>query len=106
MLLSLALCALPQVTPPQAGFLRDVRVELLQDRRLGFEAHLAFPATISRRSFVVEGLAADGTLLGSREATARVEAPAGRRRGMLEARFEVELPELPGVDHWRVRLRN
>jgi|SRR5689334_9259115 len=106
MLLSLVLCVLPQVAPPQAGFLRDVRVELLQDRRLSFEAHLAFPATLSRRSFVVEGLAADGTLLGSRDATARVEAPAGRRRGVLEARFEIELPALPGVERWRVRLRS
>lgn len=106
MFLALALCVLPQATPPQAGFLRDVRVELLQDQRLSFEAKVAFPATLSRRSFVVEGLAADGTLLGSRNATARVEAAGGRRRGMLDARFEIELPALSGVAQWRVRLRS
>jgi len=110
MLLSLALSTLacapaaaPGTSVVHAGFLRDARVELLSGQRLSFEARLSQPATITRRSFLVEGFAADGALLGSRSVTARTEAPPGRQRGSVEARFEIELPALAGVERWLVR---
>jgi len=111
MFLALTLCALacqppaalhPQVEP--AGFLRDARAELGSDRHFAFEARIQWPATITRTSFVVEGLASDGKLLFARPVNASAPAPAGRHKGTLPAHFDLELPSLDGVQELRVRL--
>jgi hypothetical protein len=113
MLLSLALCGLaaapagtPRTSVEHAGFLRDARVKFLPDARLAFEARVQWPPTVTRTSFVVEGLGPDGALLFSRPAAARTEAPAGQHLTSVAARFELELPPLAGVAELRVRLRN
>jgi hypothetical protein len=103
MLLSLAFCALPQATPPEAGFLRDARVELRAGRQLAFEGRIQWPATATRTSFVVEGLAADGSLLFERPVKARAPTPPGKHLGFVRAKFELELPALDGVTQLRVR---
>jgi len=105
MLLSLVLCGLaaPHASVAPAGFLRDARVELVGEHRLAFEARLQGPPTITRTSFVVEGLAPDGTLVFERAVRAQVSPTAARRRPTLAARFELELPALAGVSELRVR---
>jgi hypothetical protein len=105
MLLALLLCGLtaPHASVAPAGFLRDTRVELGADGRLAFEARMQWPATITRRSFVVEGLGPDGTLLFERAVRAQTSPTAARRRQTLEAHFELELPPLDGVRELRVR---
>lgn len=110
MILSLALCALtsPQAAPPQAsiqhaGFLRDARVELRAGRRLAFDGMIQWPATITRRSFVVEALGTDGALLFSRPVTAGTSLSASHHKRAVEAHFDLELPALVGVRELRVR---
>jgi hypothetical protein len=111
MFIALALCTLtsapaaaPHATIAQAGFLRDARVELRSDNHLAFEARIQWPATITRRSFVVEGLGSDGTLLFARPVTASAPTPAGRHKRTVPAHFDLELPSLAGVQELRVRL--
>jgi len=113
MILSLALCVLaaPQEAPPRAsiqhaGFLRDARLELRADRQLAFAGRIDWPATITRRSFVVEALGADGTLLFSRPVTASAARASGRHKRAVEAHFELELPALEGVREVHVRCAN
>lgn len=113
MLLSLALCGLaaapagtPRTTVEHAGFLRDARLELHADERLSFEARIQWPASVTRTSFLVEGLGPDGALLFSRPVAARTEAPAGPHLTSVAARFELALPPLAGVAELRVRLRS
>ena len=103
MLLTIAFCALPQATPPQAGFLRDARVELRSENKLAFEGRIQWPATATRTSFVVEGLAADGSLVFGRPAKARAPTPPGHHLGFVRTKFELELPALDGVAELRVR---
>jgi hypothetical protein len=111
MLLTLALCALssapaatPKATLVHAGFLRDARLELRKDDHLVFDAALQWPATITRRSFVVEGLAADGSVLFSRPVTASARTPAGHHKRSVAAHFDLELPSTAWVHELRVRL--
>lgn len=111
MLLTLALCTLcsapaaaPKATVVHAGFLRDAQVELRKDDHLVFDAAIQWPATITRRSFVVEGLAADGSLLFSKPVTASVRAPIGRHKRSVAAHFDIELPSTPMLHEVRVQL--
>ncbi len=104
MLLTLALCALPQATIPRAGFLRDARAELRADNQLVFEARIQWPATATRTSFVVEGLASDGSVLFARPATASALTAAGRQKRSVPAHFDLALPSLERVQELRVRL--
>jgi len=109
MLLTLAFCAIPQATLPQAGFLRDARAELRADDQLVFEGRIQWPATATRTSFVVEAFAADGSLVFERPVKAHAPTPAGHHLGFVRARFELALPALDGVTELRVRfadLRN
>jgi hypothetical protein len=103
MLLTLAFCALPQATLPHAGFLRDARTELRADGHFAFEGRIQWPATATRTSFVVEGLAADGSLVFERPVKAHAPSPAGHHLGFVRAKFELALPELDGVAQLRVR---
>jgi len=103
MLLALALCALPQTSLPQAGFLRDARSELRADGHFAFEGRIHWPATATRTSFVVEGLASDGRLVFERPVKAHAPTPAGHHLGFVRARFELELPGLDGIAQLRVR---
>ena len=102
--LACAPAAAPRASVVHAGFLRDARAELRSDNHLAFEATLQWPATASRRSFVVEGLGADGALLFSRPVTAHAPAPRAPRLRCVHASFELELPALEGVAELRVRL--
>jgi hypothetical protein len=111
MLVSIALCLLastpaaaPRTSVASAGFVRDARVELRANNHLAFDARIQWPATITRRSFVVEGLAADGAVLFTRAVTASAPTPAGHHLRTVQARFDVELPSLDGVQEVRVRL--
>jgi hypothetical protein len=111
MLLTLALCALgsapaaaPTATVAHAGFLRDARVTLDARQHLVFDAAIQWPATITRRSFVVDGLAADGSVLCSRPVTASARTPVGVRKRSVAAHFDLELPATIGVHEWRVQL--
>ena len=111
MILAFALCifastptAVPRTSVVPAGFLRDARAELRNDQHLAFEARIQWPATITRTSFVVEGLAAEGTVLFARPAIARAPAPAGRHKGTVQAHFDLELPTTAVVQELRVRL--
>jgi hypothetical protein len=111
MFLALALCTLacaPEAAVrtrlPVAGFLRDARAELRSDQHLTFEARIQWPATITRTSFVVEGLGADGQVLFARPVTASAPTPVGRHKRAVQARFDLELPSLDGVQELRVRL--
>jgi len=111
MLVSIALCLLasapaaaPRTSVAPAGFLRDARVELRANNHLAFDARIQWPATITRKSFVVEGLAADGTVLFSRAVTANAPTPAGRHKRSVAARFDIALPAIAGVQEVRVRL--
>src|SRR6185369_11724112 len=103
MLLALALCAVPQATLPQAGFLRDARAEIRSENLLAFEGRIQWPATATRTSFVVEGLAADGSLLFERPVKASAPTPPGHHLGFVRAKFELTLPALDGVSQLRVR---
>ena len=103
MLLAFALCALPQATLPQAGFLRDARSELRADGHFAFEGRIQWPATVTRTSFVVEGLTADGSLVFERPVQAHAPTPAGHHLGFVRAKFELALPALDGVAELRVR---
>ena len=111
MLLTLALCALgsapaaaPQATITHAGFLRDARVTLEANQHLVFDAAIQWPATITRRSFVVDGLAVDGSVLFSRPVTASARTPVGLRKRSVAAHFDLELPATIGVRELRVHL--
>jgi hypothetical protein len=103
MLLALALCALPQMSLPRAGFLRDARTELRADGHFAFEGRIQWPATATRTSFVVEGLAPDGSLIFERPVKAHAPTPAGHHLGFVRAKFELALPALDGVAQLRVR---
>ena len=87
-----------------AGFLHDARARLTAPNHLVFEAKLNWPATITRRSFVVEGLAADGSVLFTRNATALAGNSRAPHKRSVTASFELELPALAGVADLRVRL--
>ena len=111
MLLTLALCTLAgppaearRATIAHAGFLRDARAELRADQHLAFEAWIQWPATITRKSFVVEALGSGGTLLFSHPVTASAPAPAGHHKRFVRAHFDLELPQIGGVQELRVRL--
>jgi hypothetical protein len=111
MLLSIALCLLaaepaaqPKTTVEHAGFLRDARVEIAANHRLSFDARIQWPVTITRKSFVVEGLAADGAVLFSRSVTAEGPTPTCRHKRDVHARFALDLPTIAGVEQVRVRL--
>lgn len=111
MLLSLALCTLaaapaaaPRATIAPAGFLRDARAELQAGNHLVFDARIAWPATITRKSFVVDALGADGAVLYSRSVVAHARAPIGSHKRSVAAHFDLELPRLEGVGELRVRV--
>jgi hypothetical protein len=103
MLLALAFSALPQMALPRAGFLRDARAEIRAENQFAFEGRIQWPATATRTSFVVEGLAADGSVIFERPAQAHAPTPAGQHLGFVRARFELCLPALDGVAQLRVR---
>lgn len=110
MLLTLALCALASVpsAPVQtsvehAGFLRDARVALTSSQHLLFEARVEWPVTLARRTFLVDGLAADGSVVFTRKVTASAARPAARPKRAVAARFDLDLPALDGVQELRVR---
>ena len=86
-----------------AGFVRDAHARLTPDQHLRFEARVEWPVSFARRSFEVEGLAADGSRLFSRRVTAKTGAPAARHKRSLPARFELDLPPLDGVTELVVR---
>jgi len=91
----------PWSTPASCAT-RDV--ELQAKEHLVFDAAIQWPATITRRSFVVEALAADGSVLFARPATASGRTPVGRHKRAVEAHFELDLPSTSGVHELRVRL--
>jgi hypothetical protein len=72
--------------------------------QLAFEATLQWPATATRKSFVVEALAPSGEVLFSRPVSARAPAARAPRLRTVHASFELELPALDGVEELRVRL--
>jgi len=92
----------PQVEP--AGFLRDARAELRSDNHLAFEARIQWPATVTRTSFVVEGIGSHGKPLFALPVSAQAPAPVGRHKGTVRAHFDLEIPTLVGVQELRVRL--
>ncbi|MBK7643004.1 MAG: hypothetical protein IPJ19_08125 [Planctomycetes bacterium] len=111
MLLSLALLAAtsvpaeaPHVSIAHAGFLRDARAELRADHHLVFDARLQWPATVTRTSFVVEALSADGAVLYSHPVSASARTAVGRHKRSVAEHFDLELPALEGVQQLRVRL--
>lgn len=101
MLLTLALCSL---SVEGSGFLRDARFELRDAAHVSFEGRIQWPATITRTSFVVEGLGQDGVPLFALPVRARAESPVGRVKRSVRAHFELELPALEGVRELRLRL--
>ncbi len=110
MLLTLALCALGSVPPApvqtsveHAGFLRDAHVAVTPRQHLVFEARVEWPVTLARRSFLVEGLAADGSVVFTRRVTASTAAPVARPKRAVAARFDLDLPALDGVQELHVR---
>lgn len=86
-----------------AGFVRDARALVTPDQHLLFEARVEWPVSFARRSFAVEGHAADGSLLFSRKVTAEVATASARRKRAQPTRFRLDLPALDGVSELVVR---
>lgn len=96
--------AQPAVRLEHAGFLRDARASVTAGNRLLYEARVSTPAVVSRRTFVVEALDAEGTVVHTREVRADGRKGAERVARAVRVRFELDLPALDGVATLRVRL--